>query len=115
MGRITDRRKPFTPGPPLTFGHSSRVGLKFDLLSARNDPEKIADRLWDGRLSLGCDCSGHVPTSVKPDFQKVLPLRSISADDMTRIEDLDAFLDEAGLEIAPMPRAALFLAGKVFS
>ncbi len=31
-----------------------------------------------------------------------------------RIEDLDAFLDEAGLEIAPMPRAALFLAGKVF-
>jgi predicted nucleic acid-binding protein len=31
-----------------------------------------------------------------------------------RIEDLDAFLDKAGLEIAPMPRAALFLAGKVF-
>ena len=32
-----------------------------------------------------------------------------------RIEDLDAFLDEAGLEIAPIPRAALFLAGKVFT
>ncbi|TIV42246.1 MAG: type II toxin-antitoxin system VapC family toxin [Mesorhizobium sp.] len=32
-----------------------------------------------------------------------------------RIEDLDAFLDEAGLEIAAMPRAALFLAGKVFT
>lgn len=32
-----------------------------------------------------------------------------------RIEDLDAFLDDAGLEIAPMPRAALFLAGKVFT
>ena len=32
-----------------------------------------------------------------------------------RIEDLDAFLDEAGLEMAPMPRAALFLAGKVFT
>jgi predicted nucleic acid-binding protein len=32
-----------------------------------------------------------------------------------RIEDLDVFLDEAGLEIAPMPRAALFLAGKVFT
>lgn len=31
-----------------------------------------------------------------------------------RIEDLDAFLSEAGLEIAPMPRAALFLAGKAF-
>lgn len=31
-----------------------------------------------------------------------------------RIEDLEAFLDEAGLEIVPMPRAALFLAGKVF-
>ncbi|MER8944840.1 type II toxin-antitoxin system VapC family toxin [Mesorhizobium sp. M0959] len=31
-----------------------------------------------------------------------------------RIEDLDAFLDKAGLEIASMPRAALFLAGKVF-
>jgi predicted nucleic acid-binding protein len=32
-----------------------------------------------------------------------------------RIEDLDGFLDEAGLEMAPMPRAALFLAGKVFT
>ncbi|TIO80817.1 MAG: type II toxin-antitoxin system VapC family toxin [Mesorhizobium sp.] len=33
----------------------------------------------------------------------------------SRIEDLDAFLDEAGLEIGPIPRAALFLAGKVFT
>ncbi|MBN9583467.1 type II toxin-antitoxin system VapC family toxin [Bradyrhizobium cenepequi] len=32
-----------------------------------------------------------------------------------RIEDLDAFADAAGLEITPMPRAALFLAGKVFT
>lgn len=32
-----------------------------------------------------------------------------------RIEDLEAFLDEAGLEMTPMPRAALFLAGKVFT
>jgi predicted nucleic acid-binding protein len=32
-----------------------------------------------------------------------------------RIEDLDEFLDEASLEMAPMPRAALFLAGKVFT
>jgi hypothetical protein len=32
----------------------------------------------------------------------------------SRIEDLDAFLEGAGLEMAPMPRAALFLAGKVF-
>lgn len=32
-----------------------------------------------------------------------------------RIEDLDAFLDEAGLEIAPIPRTALFLAGKAFT
>jgi predicted nucleic acid-binding protein len=32
-----------------------------------------------------------------------------------RIEDLDSFLDEAGLEIIPLPRAALFLAGKVFA
>ena len=32
-----------------------------------------------------------------------------------RIEDLDAFLDAAGLEMAPMPKAALFLAGKVFT
>ncbi|MRG58016.1 PIN domain-containing protein [Phyllobacterium sp. SYP-B3895] len=31
-----------------------------------------------------------------------------------RIEHLDAFIDEAGLEIIPMPREALFLAGKVF-
>ena len=33
----------------------------------------------------------------------------------SRIEDLDAFLDAAGLEIATMPRPALFLAGKVFT
>lgn len=32
-----------------------------------------------------------------------------------RIEDIDAFLDQAGLEMTPMPRAALFLAGKVFT
>lgn len=32
-----------------------------------------------------------------------------------RIEDLDAFLAAAGLEMAPVPRAALFLAGKVFT
>jgi predicted nucleic acid-binding protein len=32
-----------------------------------------------------------------------------------RIEDLDSFLDAAGLEIAPMPRPALFLAGKAFA
>jgi hypothetical protein len=32
-----------------------------------------------------------------------------------RIEDLDAFLDEAGLEMVPIPRVALFLAGKVFT
>lgn len=31
-----------------------------------------------------------------------------------RIEDLDAMLSEAGVTIAPTPRAALFLAGKVF-
>lgn len=31
-----------------------------------------------------------------------------------RIEDLDAVLDEAGIALAPMPRPALFLAGKVF-
>jgi predicted nucleic acid-binding protein len=30
------------------------------------------------------------------------------------IEALDGMLDEAGIEMAPMPRAALFLAGKVF-
>ena len=32
-----------------------------------------------------------------------------------RIEDLDAFIAEAGLELTPMPRAALFLSGKVFT
>jgi predicted nucleic acid-binding protein len=32
-----------------------------------------------------------------------------------RIEDLEAFLEDAGLDMAPMPRAALFLAGKVFT
>ncbi|MHA6687044.1 type II toxin-antitoxin system VapC family toxin [Mesorhizobium sp. A556] len=32
-----------------------------------------------------------------------------------RVEDLDRFLDEAGLEMVPMPRAALFLAGKVLT
>lgn len=32
-----------------------------------------------------------------------------------RIEDLEAFLGAAELEMAPMPRAALFLAGKVFT
>lgn len=32
-----------------------------------------------------------------------------------RIEDLEAFLDQSGIEVAPMPRAALFLAGKVFA
>ncbi|WP_378941486.1 type II toxin-antitoxin system VapC family toxin [Mesorhizobium sp. ANAO-SY3R2] len=32
-----------------------------------------------------------------------------------RIEALDSFLDQAGLEMSPMPRAALFLAGKVFT
>jgi predicted nucleic acid-binding protein len=32
-----------------------------------------------------------------------------------RIEDLDAFLEKAGLEIAPIPRAALFLSGKAFT
>jgi predicted nucleic acid-binding protein len=32
-----------------------------------------------------------------------------------RVELLEAFVDEAGLVIAPMPRAALFLAGKVFT
>lgn len=31
-----------------------------------------------------------------------------------RIEDLDAMLAEAMIEIAPTPRAALFLAGKAF-
>ncbi|MGF9563398.1 type II toxin-antitoxin system VapC family toxin [Neorhizobium sp. JUb45] len=32
-----------------------------------------------------------------------------------RIEDLDAFLESAQLIIRPIPRAALFLAGKVFT
>ncbi|MBO9122117.1 MULTISPECIES: type II toxin-antitoxin system VapC family toxin [unclassified Rhizobium] len=32
-----------------------------------------------------------------------------------RIEELDAFMDSAELVWAPMPRAALFLAGKVFT
>jgi predicted nucleic acid-binding protein len=31
-----------------------------------------------------------------------------------RIEHLDAFLDEAGIDMRPMPRSALFLAGKAF-
>ena len=31
-----------------------------------------------------------------------------------RIEDLDAFVEQAGLTQAPIPKAALFLAGKVF-
>lgn len=31
------------------------------------------------------------------------------------IEELDAFVDAAGLEILPIPRAALYLAGKVFT
>ena len=31
-----------------------------------------------------------------------------------RVEDLDRFLEAAGIAIAAMPRAALFLAGKVF-
>ncbi|MBB3135446.1 hypothetical protein FHS26_003191 [Rhizobium pisi] len=31
-----------------------------------------------------------------------------------RIEALEAFLDEAGIEMTPTPKAALFLAGKVF-
>lgn len=31
-----------------------------------------------------------------------------------RIEALDEFIAEAGLELVPMPRSALFLAGKVF-
>jgi len=32
-----------------------------------------------------------------------------------QIEDLDAFVGRAGLEITAIPRAALFLAGKVFT
>ncbi len=31
-----------------------------------------------------------------------------------RVEDLDAFLDAAGLELAALPREALFLAGKAY-
>ncbi len=31
-----------------------------------------------------------------------------------RIEDLDAMLDDARLDLAPIPRAGLFLAGKAF-
>ncbi|CDZ58562.1 type II toxin-antitoxin system VapC family toxin [Neorhizobium galegae] len=31
-----------------------------------------------------------------------------------RIEELDAFIEEAGLELTSLPRAALFLAGKIF-
>lgn len=33
---------------------------------------------------------------------------------MTRFEALDDVLDEAGITLVPMPRPALFLAGKVF-
>jgi predicted nucleic acid-binding protein len=33
----------------------------------------------------------------------------------SRIEELDAFVRQAGLEITTLPRAALFLAGKVFA
>jgi len=32
-----------------------------------------------------------------------------------RIEDLDTFVDEAGLEVLPMTRPALFRAGKAFA
>ena len=32
-----------------------------------------------------------------------------------RIEEMEAFLDHANLQMAPIPRAALFLAGKVFA
>lgn len=32
-----------------------------------------------------------------------------------RIEAVEAVLNEAGIAVAPMPRAALFLAGKVFA
>lgn len=32
-----------------------------------------------------------------------------------RVEVLEVFLEEAGLEMTPIPRAALFLAGKVFT
>ncbi|BCH23994.1 type II toxin-antitoxin system VapC family toxin [Mesorhizobium sp. L-8-3] len=33
----------------------------------------------------------------------------------SRIEDVDEFVEAAGLAIAPMPRPALFLAGKAFT
>ncbi|PSH61423.1 DNA-binding protein [Phyllobacterium brassicacearum] len=33
----------------------------------------------------------------------------------SRIEELEAFVGEAGLEFVPIPRAALFLAGKVYT
>jgi len=32
-----------------------------------------------------------------------------------RVEDLDDFIDAAGLVMTPLPRSALFLAGKVFT
>lgn len=32
-----------------------------------------------------------------------------------RIEELDAFVDQAGLKFTPFPRGALFLAGKAFT
>lgn len=32
-----------------------------------------------------------------------------------RIEDVEAFVDQAGLELTPVPREALFLASKVFA
>ncbi|MBX4909931.1 MULTISPECIES: type II toxin-antitoxin system VapC family toxin [Rhizobium] len=32
-----------------------------------------------------------------------------------RIEDLEAFVEQAALEMIPMPKPALFLAGKVFT
>ncbi|RUV38605.1 PIN domain-containing protein, partial [Mesorhizobium sp. M1A.T.Ca.IN.004.03.1.1] len=32
-----------------------------------------------------------------------------------RIEALEAFVEQAALEMTPMPRSALFLAGKVFT
>jgi len=32
-----------------------------------------------------------------------------------RIEDVEALLSKTGINLAPMPRAALFLAGKVFA
>ncbi|MFP1646299.1 type II toxin-antitoxin system VapC family toxin [Pontitalea aquivivens] len=32
-----------------------------------------------------------------------------------RIEDLDLFVEQAGLQLTPIPKEALFLAGKVFT